>query len=254
MPGRADTGGSLLWGIVAGVSKREDRTKALALDRMDLLSMWGKDCWTWLTAGDPTNREDPGRPLIWTTDERSVEAPVKPFPVNKPYLRRMIEDLNEYDTCGIDKVRQMIVTTTVLQWMDWTGKFQFGRRMLLNKRTEEEGNTLMEDKIRVVHRRLPDWIQVALPMAPKPAIRIAYHTGSYILSTGENIADSEARGGTCWITFVDESPLQDELDKVTGAIFAMTKKAVLCGTANPHSRGGRVMMKYLNDGKEGWEE
>jgi len=57
-----------------------------------------------------------------TKDEHDPESPVKPFPIEKDYLRLLIHRLATMPILLIPKSRQMLVTWTVCGYLLWSAK------------------------------------------------------------------------------------------------------------------------------------
>lgn len=239
MPGRK----SLLWdAVVSGGGHSRD--SSLEGKRRKLFDHWGEHPWNWL-AGQDTD----GSPLILTTDPKDRVHPVKPFP-RKSYLRQLVTLLHERRYIFVEKSRQMIVTTVVLLYIDWNCRFRDGRRWVVSRHKEDDAIELLRDKVRAVHGRLPEWVQEWSPMLPRPARQITYpNTGSYILATPQNVAESEARGGTASGVFIDEAPLQDNLRAIITASLPMCDKLFAVGTPAIGNPGARIMKMYIDEGK-----
>jgi hypothetical protein len=195
--------------------------------------------------------EDGKTPLIWTTDEKDQDNPVKPFPAHMNYLRHYIETLHTEQYVIVDKARQMLVTTSTVLYIDWQCKFSAHRRWLLSRHKEDDAIEILEDKVRAVHRRLPAWVQAALPLKDKPQRRALYaDSGSYILAVPQNVAMSEARGGSASGVFIDEGPAQDMFADVVSASLPMCDKIFAVGTPNIGNPGAEAYKRYLDEGKE----
>lgn len=212
----------------------------------ELLEYWGEHPWNWLAGKDFD-----GTPLIWTADEKDELNPIKAFPTDKPYLREYVQVLIDERIVFVDKSRQMIISTTSLLTMDWYCRFRDSRRCLVSKHKEGESVELIRDKIRRVHERLPQWVQKALPQSKTPAIRVDYPgTGSYIRAVAQNVAQSEARGGTASIVLIDEAALQDQFGDIMAASLPMAGKIWAVTTAQIGNPGARIFRQYIDEGKE----
>ena len=250
---------SSLWGQLVQTPERQEDKGDLAPQRRALLLKWSKDPWAWLTGVDPTTTtgrglgalhlelmEFPdGRPLIWTTDEKDDDEPIKPFP-NLLYLEQLVEVWKVERFRLDDKCRQMLISTLYLQLMDWSCKFKPGRRYLVSRKKEKDAIELLRDKIRAVHKRLPGWIQEALLQDKTPAGRITYGTGSYILGVTQNVAQSTARGGTASGILVDEAAYQDQFPQIVQAAIPMAGRLWAVSTADIGGAGAKHFL-YLRD-------
>lgn len=193
----------------------------------------------------PDFRDYPaGRPLIFTTDEKDDEDPIKGFPP-KEYLRQVTEIILREPKLLLDKSRQMMATTIFLLVMDWWCRFKPARRFLVSRSKEEDAVELLKDKVRAIHTRLPDWVQEALPQRAKPEKRVDYPgTRSYILAVAQNVAKGTGRGGSASRTLVDEAAYQDEFPNMVQAILPMS--AGLWGITTAEVAGaGAHHFKYM---------
>ena len=174
------------WGAVLSPKDHdlsEKMATELARERTQLLLHWGKHPWYYLTAVDPTTTTielngktlyyPQGRPLIWTTDERDDDVPVKPFPIDKPHLRELclvlIDSAPERRVVLIDKSRQMMVTTLCCLLLMWLCRFRPSRRCLISKTKESDSIEVARDKIRAPYYRLPQWVQDDCKLPERPA-------------------------------------------------------------------------------------
>jgi hypothetical protein len=230
--------------------------------RQALLQHWAKNHWNWLAGHDLWDEEvdedrwgkDPetglylGRPLLWTTDGMDEENPIKPFP-KKEYLKLTADVLMDPAKrfVLIDKSRQMFLSHLYLLLMDYVGKFRPYQKMLLSRTKEDGAIELMNDKIRATHKRLPAWVQEALPHLKSPANRIDYATGSSLLGVAQNVANSEARGNTAAIVAVDEACYQDMLGEIIAAARPMARRIWLVSTPYLGGPGGVVFKKIKDE-------
>ncbi len=223
----------------------EERAAPPVAQQKELLEYWAKHPWNWLSGTDFD-----GTPLIRTADEKDEERPIKPYPTDKPYLKRLVQILVDERLVMVDKSRQMIVSTTCLLVIDWYCRFRDARRWLVSKHKEGESVELIKDKIRRVHERLPKWVQEALPQSKTPAIRVDYPgTGSYIRAVAQNVAQSEARGGTASGMLIDEAARQDQFGDIMAASLPMAGKIWAVTTAMVGSQGARTFKSYIDEGK-----
>lgn len=231
--------------LLPSLAQREEKgvSKRTLAAREELFSMWMSDPWDWLTG-----RDLDGTPIIWTTDERDSKAPVKPFPFDKPYLKRMTYDvIYSPHPVFIDKPRQMMVTTLLILLADWSCRAKNSRKVLLSKHKESEAIAILRDKVRAVHKRLPVWVQEMSPISLTPADRIDYRaTGSMIQGVAENFAAAEARGNTASIVMVDEAALQSTLGEILAAVLPMAASLWVLSTPG-WGRGERVFKSYLSE-------
>lgn len=238
------------------LSAREVEAKAARVEiRKKLLQRWKSDPAAWLFGKDPTTTQGPdgshwphGVPLIWTTDERDPKSPIKPLP-DKPYLRALVEEIQQNQFVLIEKCRQMMASWTILLLMDWEGRTMPSRRMLLSKTTEDEGCEMLTDKVEAIQERLPPWVQAAWPQVHSPRNRVYYPgTRSYLRAVQENAAIRACRGGTASLIFVDEGAFQEKFDDIIAASLPMAAKLVACTTPNLGNPGAEAYKQYLLEG------
>lgn len=233
---------SSLFAKLAGSEYITDEN-ALDYQRRELLTHWGKHPWNWLSG-----RDLDGRPIVWTKDERDPDAPVKPFPVHKPHLKLLVEDLFNEPFILMDKSRQMMATWTTVLFIDWWCRFRVGQRWLLSKSTEDEAKEILRDKPRFMHKHLPAWVQAAMPQQDKPEIRCAYPaTDSYILAVAANAADREMRGGTASGVLIDEAARQIEFPEIIAAALPMATRIIAITTAELGNRGAIYYKQMLEE-------
>jgi len=245
---------TLLWGSFAKKAEVAPRnallpsTADVAKERDRLWAHWGEHPNNWLCGFDTTNPEGP-KQLIWTTDERDQAEPVKPWPIEKEYLQRYVDDLHTHNYVLLDKCRQMLVSTATLLYLDHLCRFKDSRRCVLSKRSEDEAIEMLEDKVRAVHRRLPEWVRLRSRQTPRPMKKVKYlDTGSYILAANEVVAKGAARGGTASVLVIDEGAFQDMFGEIWSAAQPMCDKIFGITTASVTGRGARVYKLMLDEG------
>lgn len=250
-----------IWGRGASAaSTSTPRQDPHERERRRLLAWWAEHPWNWLTGIDTTSPDEQypdGRPIILTTDELDEEAPIKAFPA-KDYLRRYVDLIHQEQFVLVDKARQMMISTTSLLYIDWHCRFRPNRRWIVSKRTEDESVEMLQDKVRNVHPRLPEWVQAASPQRPKPVKKVRYPEvtipgfgragGGYILAANEKMAEGAARGGTASGVFVDEGARQDRFGAIISASLPMAAKLIAVSTAEIGTPGARVYKAYLQEG------
>lgn len=240
----------------ASSASRRDRHRA------ELLKHWGEDCWNWLTGVDPTTHDtnfppfdhfDNGVPVIMTTDERDAQAPIKPFPGHLEYMKHLthavVSDEPENKVLLIDKARQMLVTTGVLLSFDYVARTKESRVLLWSKITEDEAVVQLDQKVRAVHRRLPDWVQEVWWMKDKPAKVLKYHTHSVIQAINQVAASGAARGQTASKIGVDEAAYQDALAAIWAAAMPMAAQLIALTTATVGPPGAQFFNEKISEGR-----
>jgi len=224
-----------------------------------MLKFWGEHPWHWLSGVDPSTTSVPwqdgrvyekGVPLIWTTDEKDAREPIKPFPMDKPYLKCIVDELYTHKFLMVEKCRQMMMSWTALLVIDWECRFRPNRRWLLSKTTEEEGIIMLEEKVRAIQDRLPEWVQTALPQSTKPQHIVKYgSTKSTFRAVTTNAAARACRGGTASGVFVDEAPVQETFNEIVVASLPMTGRLWCVGTPMTGNPGAAAYKMYLSEGR-----
>lgn len=236
---------------------------ALVRSQDELWEHWSLHPWNWLTGTDPASTTSPlaldrvfpaGVPIIWTTDERDDKAPVKPFPTDLPYLKRLCSTLispePEDRIIFIDKARQMLITTIVLLTLDWWCRFKPSRRMLWSKISEEQAADQLNEKVRAVHDRLPEWVKERSPVKGVPYKRLPYTaTKSMISAVNQKTASGAARGGTATVIGVDEAAYQDYFEDIFEAAIPMASKLIALTTAATGPPGAEFFYSKIGEGR-----
>lgn len=242
---------------------RGSEGESVAQARLRMVESWRRDPWAYLTARDvPTAEEREagalvGRPIIYTVDERDDLAPVKPFPAEKLYLREITYELwNRKERIFlVDKVRQMIITTLCALLIDWYCSFTMEREVFVSRVKEESAIKLINDKIRVVHARKPEWVQLLVPISPQPKNIITYlDTGSTVTGVAQNFASADARGSTGSLIFVDEAAYQEFFGQILRAVLPMTSRLWAVSTANIGNDGAAKFRDLIFDTRPSMEE
>ena len=221
----------------------------------------------YLTAVDPTSIRSDGRPShVWvTTDEvadvlnpGAKSAVEKPFP-NWLYLHATFYLLENHKSLGIEKgifgiekARQVLMTTGILAWANWYCSFRQFRKGILSKITQPEAEDLLEAKIRIPYRRQPPWIREALHQTDKPRRQITYkNSGSLMQAVAENAAAGAMRGISASLVVVDEAAKQKNLDAMMRAALPMAAMVVALTSADGGELGGQSFIHHfsLNDRK-----
>lgn len=204
----------------------------------------GESAWTFLTSRDP----ETNKPLIWTKDEADEKDVVKPFPVHLDYVREYYKILDQEKTVLVDKARQMYITTSTMLYIHWYCLYRKARRVILSKSTEKEAKEIIRDKVRFVHQQMPLWAQAALPISKRPQRMIEYrNTNSVLIGSTQTVAETEARGGSASIVFVDEAARQMELGAIIGAVMPMAARLWLATTPDIGTPGAEEFKEMLED-------
>jgi hypothetical protein len=220
---------------VFGLDHTEARTE-LSRKRRALMAHWREHPWNWLTGSDLEERDVApgirGSQIVWTTDERDQDAPIKPFP-NREYLYRWVCLLMDPEVTELlaNKPRQMIFTTTTLLVFDWLDRFHPHRSTLVSKNIRERAEQLLKEKVRAVHERLPQWVRDELTASKTPQYRIDYGSGSTMHALSQNAAIGHFIGSTASAALVDEAAKQDQFGTMWKSGAPMCPKMVAVTTA-----------------------
>jgi hypothetical protein len=221
-------------------------------DRDRLTEFYLSDVWHFLTG-----RDVDGRPIIWTVDEKDIKDPVKPFPTDKPYLRRWVsrvvskEEDNKFLLC--DKPRQMIITTATMLALRWWAAKEEGRKFLISKRVAKEAEKLLKQKVRDVQTRMPQWMQEDETwwISPKPLSAVKFENTSEMEAVAQNVAAGAGRGSTATKVFVDEAAFQSMFGEIWAATQPMSGGLVGVSTPNNDgSQGALAWNELLDEGKK----
>lgn len=245
---KAEAAPASVWDLLA-TSNRPDAGKAD--ERKALLKYWGEGPLNFILGEDLDEREVvPGsgiysRKLIWTSDEKDDQAPLKPFP-EWEYIQRYITVLHEEREVVSDKARQMFMTTATLLYILWNCLFKFNRRWIWTKTTEDESIAHLQSKVRAVHARLPQWVKEALPISEAPQDTVlCLKTNSVIIAGAENVAIRAARGGTATGFGLDEGAFMDQFQVAWAAAAPMCGKIFALTTPNIGTRGATAYYALL---------
>lgn len=221
----------------------------------------------YLLAVDPTSVRNDGEPShVWVTTDEVADvlnpgqksAVEKNFP-NWLYLAAVFYLLENFKAFGIEKgifgiekARQVLMTTGILAWSNWYCSFRPFRKAVLSKITQPEAEDLLEAKIRVPYRRQPPWLREALFQSDKPRRQITYkNSGSIMVAVAENAASGTMRGISASLVVVDEAAKQKHLDAMMRAALPMAAMIVALTSADGGELGGQSFIHHfsLNDRK-----
>ena len=107
---------------------------------------------------------------------------------------------------------------------------------------------LLQDKVRGVHLRTPEWFQAAMPLSMKPkSVATAAHTGSEIICVAQNAAARWFKGNTGSIVLVDEAAVQEYLEEMLEAAQAMAHRIWVITTAFHGNPGSAFFYKLKSE-------
>lgn len=230
---------------VRALQGSDEAEQSLLRQRQELWDHWSVHPWNYLTG-----RDLDGRPIIWTTDERDDVTPVKPFPEDKEYLKWMTSELwGDNRIVFIDKARQMYVSTLCCLIIDWYCTFLEDREVVVSRVKEESAIKLINDKIRKVNSRKPQWLQDRVQMSPSPERVITYGcSGSTVTAVAQNFAVSDSRGITASLIVVDEAAYQDYFPQIYRAVLPMANRLWAVTTANIGNPGAALFLQLIREG------
>ncbi len=216
-------------------------------ERENLWRLWSGDPWEYLTGHDLD-----GRPIIWTTDERDDQVPVKPFPADKEYLLWLTRQLwnGDHRIVFVDKARQMYVSTLCCLIIDWYCTFVADREVVVSRVKEESAIKLINDKIRRVNSRKPQWLQARVQMSTTPERVITYGcSGSTVTAVAQNFGVSDSRGITASLIMVDEAAYQEYFPQIYQAVLPMSNRLWAVTTANVGNPGAALFRQLKEEGR-----
>jgi hypothetical protein len=224
----------------------DEHVNALTAERSALWTYWSQHPWNYLTGKDTD-----GRPIIWTTDERDDVTPVKSFPETKEYLKWMVNEL--WDTNNrivfIDKARQMYVSTICCLIIDWYCTFVPDREVVVSRVKEESAIKLINDKIRKVNTRKPEWVRARTAMSITPERVITYGcSGSTVTAVAQNFGVSDSRGITASLIMVDEAAYQEYFPQIYQSVLPMSNRLWAVTTANVGNPGAALFRQLKDEG------
>jgi hypothetical protein len=142
----------------------------------------------------------------------------------------------------------MIVSTTLMLLADWIARFHQNRNILVSKQKEGEAETLIREKLRSVHSRLPQWLQEASPASKTPANMVTYdQTQSTLRGVAQNFAIGEARGTTASVVLIDEAAFQDLAASMIDAVAAMSARLWVVTTPRVVGAGAVAVRRLLTE-------
>lgn len=233
-----------IWNTVGSVV--DASSSAVIAEREKLWQHWSQHPWNYLTG-----RDTDGRPILWTTDERDDKTPVKPFPAEKEYLRWLTDQLwdEQYRIVFVDKARQMYVSTICCLIIDWYCTFVADREVVVSRVKEESAIKLINDKIRKVHTRKPEWLRSRVAMSTTPERVITYGcSGSTVTAVAQNFGVSDSRGITASLIMVDEAAYQEYFPQIYQAVLPMSNRLWAVTTANVGNPGAALFRQLKDEG------
>lgn len=200
------------------------------------LAKWESDPWLFLTGVDP---DDGKTPIYWTKDEKQSKQDlvVRPYPGYMEYLPEFVRAFWSWPTperyplppdvdhqvVVADKSRQMITTTTCCGLIVYDMGFHRNRNWILSKDKLDGAKEIIRDKVRYPISRMPQWLQEHFGFSTTPQDRVhCKATDSHLLGATENVAESEARGGTYTGILIDEGARQETFGAIVAAAVPNT--------------------------------
>jgi hypothetical protein len=218
----------------------------LTKEQQSLLKTWSSDPWLYLTGEDLD-----GRPIIWTVDERDDKTPVKPFPKDKVFLKRLVHELWNDNKVFIEKSRQMYISTICMLLIDWYCSFHEDREVVVSRVKESSAVKLINDKIRRTHDRKPEWLREYQAVNRRPAGVITYGcTGSTVTAVAQNFAHTDSRGITGSLVMVDEAAYQDYFPQIYQAVLPMSNRLWAVTTPHIGNPGAALFRQLIDEGRK----
>ena len=122
--------------------------------------------------------------------------------------------------------------------------FRRGQKCFVSKQTQELAEMLLQDKVRGVHSRTPEWFQNAMPLTMKPAaIAKAVRTGSEIICVAQNAAVRAFKGNTASVVLIDEAAVQEFLESMLQAAMPMAARIWVPTTAFHGNPGAQTFYR-----------
>jgi hypothetical protein len=209
--------------------------------------LWKGNYWGFLTAKDP----DTGQAIIRTVDQREKQNPLKAFPTHLDYVHYLLDVLHNEPKLIIEKASQMFVTTAIMLYFAWKCAFMDGFKVLLSKHKEDEAETILNEKIRIVWASMPEWLRRQIPVSSKPKNRCIFRKRigieSQVLGLPENAAAADARGQTYQTGLIDEAEWQELLRDLITAMLPRCGQLVIWSTPAKGGDGVSVFRDYLGD-------
>lgn len=163
--------------------------------------------------------------LFWlryvvTRDEADPNKAIKPFPIDKEYVRELWW-IFDHSTFGvIAKSRQMLVSWCIAAHSVWWARFKSNQAVYYQTKAFEDAIAMVampeggfEGRCQFIESHLPDWLKVKVKVSEG---RIQYPNGSIIQALAGG-AD-KIRGKTASRVYEDEFAFQDDQDGVYTAV------------------------------------
>jgi hypothetical protein len=143
----------------------------------------------------------------------------------------------------------MIISTTTMGVMDWWCRSMPSRRWMLSKGKEDEAKKMLKEEVRAPHKRMPEWFRRVSPQTLRPADMVIYPaTDSVIMGVAQNVATSEARGGTNTGVCIDEACFQENTQEIIAAVRPAAGRIWMISTPYLGTLGGREFKRIEDEG------
>lgn len=183
---------------------------------------------------------------VKTMDEHDPDKPIKPFPIDKPYVVLLILFLLALPVFAVPKSRQMIVSWTAAAFCVWVA-WRRDMSLVIYQTQKEDDAKLMVSKgekdpnggrMSFIINHLPGWIGDPLVKSGQgnKINELVHISGSHIIGVPKG-AD-QVRGKTATLFVPDEMAFQEDAESAWGAIvpaIARGGRAVLISTVNAGS-------------------
>jgi len=172
------------------------------------------------------------RQIVKTFDEHDAKEPVKPFPIDKPYLLSAAKVWLESYLLFIEKSRQLMFSWLLIILHLHLAQFTPHRRIFFQSKREDDAKAMI-DRAWFVWESQPTWIKTLHP-ATRTTTKIEFANGSEIVGIphGPNVL----RQYTSSAVLSDEQAFQEDAEESFGAAMpTITGGGRFTGvsTANP---------------------
>ena len=184
--------------------------------------------------------------FVRTRDESDPDNPVKPFPVDKDYVRALLTDLARELRVIIAKSRQVMATWTVCVFMTWMARFRPHTLCLLQTQKEDDAHKAISlasaksggymGRCQFIESSLPSWLKQELSSQQG---KVVYPNGSMIegLAGGRD----QIRGKTATVVVLDELAFLEDAKATYTSINPLIQKGCrFIGISTPNGSTGNL--------------
>lgn len=143
---------------------------------------------------------------LLTEDPQDTTNPYKPFP-DYEYLRHLIDHVQSEQLLAVEKSRQVMVTWLYAGYCLWLMLFHSGVKVIVQSKKQEDSDAVI-DKIAVLYRSMPAWLQARHPVKVTQSQIRTTDTRSRIEAVPQG--PDVIRGPTPTLIWSDETAAQNE--------------------------------------------